>query len=286
MLTPSKTLTIAALSLQECCNFPNSFTFFLWQKGSWAMNVLLLGQIHSLWQRGDENPVVFPCVCVCVCVCVLNVWHCETGPGCVCCAWLTKSRGPGAASYVYRRTKVACEREMFLGSRSGHLTHTSSPCVSQPTVSNAFFLFHPAQFFLPMFIHTWSASYPLSPPAVPPSISLPSAQSHHTGSLFLANLSLIHYWGLFLFLESQNKEGERIFWIFNAPHEKCIVSHFATIWTGKLLAGHNSPSHEMTRRQARERSEAPLASWSVEAQRVRGPKEMEKCDHRLQSSQN
>lgn len=71
----------------------------------------------------------------------------------------------------------------------------------------------------------------------------PSAQSHHTGSLFLANLSLIHYWDLFFFLGSQNKEGEQIFWIFNAPHKKCIIS---AIRTGKLLTGHNTPSHEMT----------------------------------------
>lgn len=42
-------------------------------------------------------------------------------------------------------------------------------------------------------------------PSVPP-FSLPAAQSYHTGSLFLANLSLIHYWDLFFFLESQNEE--------------------------------------------------------------------------------
>lgn len=78
-------------------------------------------------------------------------------------------------------------------------------------------------------------------------LSLPSAQSHRAGSLFLANLSLIHYWGLFFFLESQNKEGEQILWIFNVLHEKCIISHFSTIRTGKLLAGHNTRSHEMMR---------------------------------------
>lgn len=51
----------------------------------------------------------------------------------------------------------------------------------------------------------WPSSYyPLRPSSR--SLSLPSAQSYHTGSLFLANLSLIHYWDLFFFLESQNEE--------------------------------------------------------------------------------
>lgn len=31
------------------------------------------------------------------------------------------------------------------------------------------------------------------------------------------------------------KRREGILWIFNAAHEKCSISHFSTIWTGKLL---------------------------------------------------
>lgn len=51
----------------------------------------------------------------------------------------------------------------------------------------------------------WPSSYyPFHPSSRP--LLLPSAQSYHTGSLFLANLSLIHYWDLFFFLEPQNEE--------------------------------------------------------------------------------
>lgn len=108
-------------------------------------------------------------------------------------------------------------------------------------------------------------------------LPLPSAQSHHTGSLFLANLSLIHYWGLFFFLQSQNKERERIFWIFNAPHEKWIISHFSTIRTGKLFAGHNGPSHEMTGdREEKETVASHMERW-------RGPEDKRRWRYRESS---
>lgn len=129
-------------------------------------------------------------------------------------------------------------------------TPSSSPCLSKPLVSNTFF---PLNLF---YHYVRPYMIPFTSPLPPVLSSLPSAQSHHTGSLFLANLSLIHYWGLFFFLESQNKEGERIFWIFNAPYEKCIISHFSTIWTGKLLAGHKAPSHEMMRDMVKDRGTA------------------------------
>lgn len=61
-----------------------------------------------------------------------------------------------------------------------------------------------AMFHLSLFFSCLCPSphYPLHPPPSCP----PAAQSYHTSSLFLANLSLIHYWDLFFFLESQNEE--------------------------------------------------------------------------------
>lgn len=57
------------------------------------------------------------------------------------------------------------------------------------------------------------------------------------------------------------KKGERIFWIFNFPHEKWIISHSSTIRTGKLLAGHNTRSHEMMRAGEREGLDKPGGPW-------------------------
>lgn len=153
-------------------------------------------------------------------------------------------------------------------------TPYSSPCLSKPLVSNSFF--PSVCLHLSRHVHSYTIpSNSLLTPS-PHTISslplyLPSAQSHHTGSLFLANLSLIHYWDLFFFLESQNEEGERIFWIFNAPHEKCNISHFSTIWTGKLLAGHNTPSHEMMHaRRGEKGGKKPCGLWHGEVDKGMG----------------
>lgn len=40
---------------------------------------------------------------------------------------------------------------------------------------------------------------------------------------------------VFSSLSLKMKRREGILWIFNAAHEKCSISHFSTIWTGKLL---------------------------------------------------
>lgn len=91
------------------------------------------------------------------------------------------------------------EWEQRVSATPGHIAFcahwyyaTASPSV--PLVSN----------ISSQFVFLFSA-HPHIIPSVPPP-SLPAAQSYHTGSLFLANLSLIHYWDLFFFLESQNEE--------------------------------------------------------------------------------
>lgn len=181
------------------------------------------------------------CVFLCVCLSVLNVCHWETVQ----------------AAFAVRDWRREEDQQHPAVYTPGQWLHMEEKCFSTPGQITFNIHFLPltvfwnhwwatpgfpqsVSIFLALSIHT---SSPVSPFSLP--FSLPSAQSHHTGSLFLANLSLIHYWDLFFFLESQNEEGERIFWIFNAPHEKCSISHFSTIWTGKLLAGHNTPSHEM-----------------------------------------
>ena len=158
-------------------------------------------------------------------------------------------------------------------------TNTDSPfsssSLSRAAVSSSFFPLNKSPSFCPSIHHALQSPLFSSLP-----LCLPSAQSHHNGSLFLANLSLIHYWDLFFFLESQNEEGERIFWIFNAPHEKCSISHFSAIRTGKLLAGHNTPSHEMMRDKERKTGKRkPCGVWyggGGERAWVEDEKEMQK----------
>lgn len=142
--------------------------------------------VYGLCKWGDESSACF-CVCSRVCSECLALWD-RTGN--VCCAWLTKSRAPGAASCVYPWTKAAWGREMFHHTRSDHLHRVFKLLLPLPLCQ----------------IH-WSTSFSLSPSIHHHhSLPLPSAQSYHTGSLFLANLFLIHYWDLFFFLESQNEE--------------------------------------------------------------------------------
>lgn len=141
---------------------------------------------------------VFTCVCVCTCVCIecLALWG-RTGS--VCCAWLTESRAPGAASCVYTWTKAARGRKMFHHTRSDHLQHTQTHLLPLSVHQNRW---SAAPFFPSICVHLSRYVQPFIIPPLTPRLSLTSAQSHHTGSLFLANLSLIHYWDLFFFLES------------------------------------------------------------------------------------
>lgn len=47
------------------------------------------------------------------------------------------------------------------------------------------------------------------------------------------------------------KKGNGSFEFLMPRMEKCSISHFSAIRTGKLLAGHNTPSHEMMRDKER-----------------------------------
>lgn len=154
----------------------------------------------------------------------LSAWK-----GNVCCAWLTKSKAPTAARWPPAYFYSLC---------STHLP--------KPLVSTFFFSLNlSASFSLCPSIH-----HPLYLP--PHSLSLPSAQTYHTGSLFLANLSLIHYWDLFFFpWVSEWREGNGSFEYLMPPHEKCSISYFSTIQTGKLFAGHNTSSHEVMQENER-----------------------------------
>lgn len=188
------------------------------------------------------------CVSTNVCIECLALWD-RTGS--VCCAWLRAEHQEQPAVYTVYGQRLHVEEKCF--TTPGQITlniHTLLIPLPVYQEHRSAAPFPPQSVSIFLSIHT---STPSNPPFFSLSLSLclPSAQSHHTGSLFLANLSLIHYWDLFFFLESQNEEGERIFWIFNAPHEKCSISHFSAIRTGKLLAGHNTPSHEMMRDKER-----------------------------------
>lgn len=121
----------------------------------------------------------------------LSAWK-----GNVCCAWLTKSRAPAAASCLWTKAHFTTPGQMTINIYLQSLFHLSPKTSGQHL---PFSLNLSASFSLCPSIH-----HPLYPP--PHSLSLPSAQTYHTGSLFLANLSLIHYWDLFFFRESQNEE--------------------------------------------------------------------------------
>lgn len=180
-----------------------------------------------------------PCRCVSP-MCALNVWHCGTGQTAFAVRdWLRVK--------IQEQPAVSTHRQSL---RVDEMCFTTPVPISSHRLRCCFYLFLSIKTyrqwlifrsiclrFLPFSVH--------ASPSSSLTFSFPSAQSHHAGSLFLANLFLIHYWGLFFFLASQNKEREQIFCIFNAFDEKCIISHFSTIRTGKLLAGHNTPSHEM-----------------------------------------
>lgn len=123
----------------------------------------------------------------------LSAWK-----GNVCCAWLTKSKAPTAASCLWTKVHFTTPGQMTINIYLQSLFYPS------PKTTGQHLLFSPQSVCLFLTTVCQSIHHPLYLP--PHSLSLPSAQTYHTGSLFLANLSLIHYWDLFFFRESQNEE--------------------------------------------------------------------------------
>lgn len=146
-------------------------------------------------------------VSVFVHMCVLNVWHCETEQAMFAVRdWLRAGHQEQPAVYT-RGQRLHMEEKCF--TTPGQITFNIywhsfflSPSI-KTTGQQLLFFFTSICFYLSHYVHPYIIP---SVPLLTPSLSLPSAQSYHTGSLFLANLSLIHYWDLFFFLESQNEE--------------------------------------------------------------------------------